>query len=71
MRISNLAPLFAVGAAALSTPFFGSGDGQARLSADPEVNPVPGDNPLMFCQDPTDYLLNITNVDIDPNPPLA
>ncbi|KAL1592289.1 Phosphatidylglycerol/phosphatidylinositol transfer protein [Paraconiothyrium brasiliense] len=31
---------------------------------------VPGDNPLYFCADPKDYLLDIENVDLDPNPPL-
>ncbi|KAI4263320.1 MAG: hypothetical protein L6R42_001533 [Xanthoria sp. 1 TBL-2021] len=31
--------------------------------------PVPGDNPLSFCADPSDYILTIDNVDLDPNPP--
>jgi len=31
---------------------------------------IPGDNPLYFCDDPKDYLLEIENVDLDPNPPL-
>lgn len=31
---------------------------------------VPGDNPLYFCEDPKDYILDITKVDLDPNPPL-
>ncbi|KAL8709298.1 MAG: hypothetical protein Q9220_005891 [cf. Caloplaca sp. 1 TL-2023] len=30
---------------------------------------VPGDNPLIFCADPSDYILTIDNVDLDPNPP--
>jgi len=30
---------------------------------------VPGKNPLRFCADPTPYLLTITSVDLDPNPP--
>lgn len=30
---------------------------------------VPGDNPLYFCADPKDYILDIENVDLDPNPP--
>lgn len=30
---------------------------------------VPGDNPLYFCADPKDYILDITKVDLDPNPP--
>jgi hypothetical protein len=31
---------------------------------------VPGDNPLYFCEDPKSYILDIENVDLDPNPPL-
>lgn len=30
---------------------------------------VPGDNPLYFCADPKDYILQIEKVDLDPNPP--
>ncbi|KAG9198326.1 Phosphatidylglycerol/phosphatidylinositol transfer protein [Epicoccum nigrum] len=30
---------------------------------------VPGDNPLYFCADPVDYILQIDKVDLDPNPP--
>lgn len=30
---------------------------------------VPGDNPLYFCADPRGDLLEIENVDLDPNPP--
>lgn len=30
---------------------------------------VPGDNPLEFCSDPSDFILTIDNVDLDPNPP--
>jgi hypothetical protein len=40
-------------------------------SDDPEVYPVPGDNPLEFCDDPKDYLLQIDKVDLTPNPPEA
>jgi len=32
---------------------------------------VPGENPLEYCSDPSDYLLEIDNVDLDPNPPQA
>ena len=37
---------------------------------DPDF-PVPGDNPLEFCASPADYLLEIDNVDLSPNPPAA
>lgn len=30
---------------------------------------VPGENPLEFCSDQSDYILTIDNVDLDPNPP--
>lgn len=32
--------------------------------------PVPGDQPLNFCQDPSDYILEVHNVDLVPNPPV-
>jgi len=31
---------------------------------------VPGENPLEFCQESSEYSLTITKVDLDPNPPL-
>lgn len=30
---------------------------------------VPGDNPLQHCQDPEDDILDLEEVDLDPNPP--
>ncbi|KAL5403296.1 Phosphatidylglycerol/phosphatidylinositol transfer protein [Paraphaeosphaeria minitans] len=44
-----------------------TGGNQAVIN---EAFKVPGDNPLYFCEDPKDYILDITNVDLDPNPPL-
>ena len=32
---------------------------------------VPGDNPMVFCQDTSDYILTIDYVDLSPNPPIA
>ena len=32
---------------------------------------VPGDNPLYYCEDPSDNLVTIENVDLAPNPPEA
>lgn len=53
--------------------------GVATVSAQPSWMPgqvtiqndykVPGDNPLDFCADPKDNLLEIEKVDLDPNPP--
>jgi hypothetical protein len=31
---------------------------------------VPGENPLQHCQDPKDDILDLKQVDLDPNPPL-
>lgn len=32
--------------------------------------PVPGDQPLNFCADPSDYILEVHNVDLSLNPPV-
>lgn len=58
--------LLASTAAAASLSFFGSE--QHTLD---EPFPIPGDNPLIYCEDPKDFLLNVTKVDLDPNPPAA
>jgi hypothetical protein len=31
---------------------------------------VPGDNPLNFCSDPKDNILELKSVDLSPNPPV-
>lgn len=36
---------------------------------DDEKIPVPGDQPLVYCNDPKDYILEVHNVDLIPNPP--
>ena len=45
---------------------------QHALAEDKSLS-VPGDNPLNFCEDPTEakHILLIENVDLDPNPPAA
>ncbi|OCK81889.1 hypothetical protein K432DRAFT_424571 [Lepidopterella palustris CBS 459.81] len=43
---------------------------QGQLAIQDEFK-VPGDNPLYFCSDPSDDILIIDNVDLDPNPPKA
>ncbi|KAL9612272.1 MAG: hypothetical protein Q9167_003140 [Letrouitia subvulpina] len=48
-----------------SFPFFG-GDQKPLVNDDLSV---PGQNPLNFCKDPKNYILNIEYVDLDPNPP--
>ncbi|KAF2727737.1 hypothetical protein EJ04DRAFT_517075 [Polyplosphaeria fusca] len=42
--------------------------GQVKMSEDYKV---PGDNPLDFCADPSDDILEIEKVDLSPNPPEA
>lgn len=56
-----LAPLLA---SALS---FG---GSSSHALDEQEFPVPGDQPLLFCKDPKDYILEVHNVDLVPNPPV-
>lgn len=50
-----------------------TGASQRPLGAleEPDVFPVPGDNPLFFCEDPAKDILTIDSVDLDPNPPAA
>ncbi|KAL9047326.1 MAG: hypothetical protein Q9214_000068 [Letrouitia sp. 1 TL-2023] len=48
-----------------SFSFFG---GDQKPLVNDELS-VPGDNPLTFCANPTNYILTIEYVDLDPNPP--
>jgi len=61
---TTLTPL--VLAASTSASLFG---GTQRVLEDKPR--VPGDNPLVFCQDTSDYILTIDYVDLSPNPPKA
>jgi hypothetical protein len=68
MRFSYILPFLLAGPAVSALPsLFGS---QQPLSDDEELQ-VPGENPFVFCEAPDDYLLNLTKVDLDPNPPKA
>lgn len=53
-------------ATSLSLGTYSSSD-QTALDAD---FPVPGDQPLNFCKDPKDYILEVHHVDLIPNPPV-
>jgi len=53
---------------ALASPFWSSSNDQVHLAEDLSV---PGENPLLFCEEPADFILTIDNVDLDPNPPTA
>ena len=65
--VATIVPLlFSSYAASKSLSFFGS---QQIILADKPS--VPGDNPLDFCEDTKDYSLDISYVDLTPNPPLA
>ena len=71
MRFSILAPfLYATSATASILPGFAT-NSQATLDSSTNTDlSVPGANPLMFCADPASYLLQITTVDLSPNPPI-
>lgn len=68
MRTSTIlsTALFALTA---SASWLGSND-QVSIANDMDLS-VPGENPLVYCADPKDYILNIEKIDLDPNPPEA
>ena len=68
MKVSTIL-LAATSAASVSAAslFSSGGGGQAVINEDWKV---PGDNPLYYCADPKEYLLDIKNVDLSPNPPV-
>ncbi|RMZ86439.1 hypothetical protein DV736_g6332, partial [Chaetothyriales sp. CBS 134916] len=68
MRVS--AALLALCTATLvsSRSLFGS-SAQDALLDDKAALDVPGENPLQYCADPKDYILDIDYVDLSPNPP--
>ncbi|KEY82116.1 peroxisomal 3 ketoacyl coA thiolase Kat1 [Aspergillus fumigatus] len=68
--ISTAATLFVclapLSASARSISFFDSTQAPIQL----ETFPVKGDNPLVYCSDPSGNILQIESVDLVPNPPL-
>ncbi|KAL9013572.1 MAG: hypothetical protein Q9173_001735 [Seirophora scorigena] len=62
--LPTVAPLFLSSLAACN--FLFATDQQTLVDSDLSV---PGENPLSFCSDPTEYSLTIDNVDLEPNPP--
>ncbi|RJE27064.1 phosphatidylglycerol phosphatidylinositol transfer protein [Aspergillus sclerotialis] len=54
--------------AAPSPSFF---DTQSPIKVEHSSLPVHGNNPLTYCNDPSNYILKIENVDLSPNPPQA
>ncbi|KAL1296913.1 hypothetical protein AAFC00_004524 [Neodothiora populina] len=71
MRFSVLgaAALLTTAASARSLSFMGAESSSQHTLED--VFPVPGDNPLQYCAKPVDEILEITSVDLSPNPPSA
>ncbi|KAL8890805.1 MAG: hypothetical protein Q9215_002109 [Flavoplaca cf. flavocitrina] len=66
MKLSlSVAPLLLSTLVASKSFLFGS---QQQPLVDDSLS-VPGNNPLEFCADPTNYILAIDHVDLDPNPP--
>jgi hypothetical protein len=63
----TLALLSLLSAGAIATPsIFGT-----SIAVTEEPLPVPGSNPLLYCADPSSYILAIDHVDLNPNPPSA
>lgn len=67
MKVSAILFATASAASVSAGSLFSTGGDQAVINEDFKV---PGDNPLYFCADPKDYLLDIENVDLEPNPPV-
>ncbi|KAM0801747.1 ML domain-containing protein [Usnea florida] len=62
----TLLPLFLASLTTCSSFSFFDGDQQV-LDEDLKV---PGQNPLQFCANSDDFILSISNVDLEPNPPM-
>jgi len=54
-----------------SSFFSGGSKNQHILVGDDDALRVPGENPLVYCNPPEEYLLEIEKVDLQPNPPEA
>lgn len=68
MKLSAL--LTVVFSASVSAAAIGWGSGNEQLPLADDLS-VPGENPLLFCEDPVKNILTIDKVDLDPNPPEA
>jgi hypothetical protein len=69
MLLTRVVPLLAFTLSASARSSFFGGNTQQTLNADKLQ--VPGENPLKFCDPPYDYILDIRQVDLTPNPPEA
>jgi hypothetical protein len=71
MKFSAILALVYISAVSARSTWLG-GNSQDQDLLRPTLDlKVPGKNPLDFCSDPSDDLLIIENVDLDPNPPEA
>lgn len=52
-----------------ATPFDFSFNAQSPIRGDEDTFPVNGDNPLIYCADPSGNILEIESVNLSPNPP--
>lgn len=68
MKLSAVLVPAALAASVVAEPTPGWMPSQVTISEDYKV---PGDNPLYFCADPKDYIVEIDKVDLSPNPPEA
>ena len=68
MQLTSLLALGLSAAPVFAVPSMGASWVPNQVTVKEEYK-VPGDNPLYFCADPADYLLQIEKVDLDPNPP--
>jgi len=70
MRLSSILVPLAYVSVATAISFTWEKD-QATLNEGVEDLKVPGKNPLQYCADPKDYILDIDYADLKPNPPVA
>lgn len=68
MKLSTAFLTIALSSLHICTSLSILGGEQAVLDSGTDLS-VPGDNPLEYCQDPSDYILAIEHVDLNPNPP--
>lgn len=66
MKLSTVLTSLAAATVVTSASLFG--DSQKAIAQDDNLS-VPGKNPLNYCADPKDYILQIDHVDLSPNPP--
>lgn len=71
MKLASAAALLLLAPLSASTPSPSFFDSQSPIKVEQSGPPVKGDNPLTYCADPSDYILQIESVNLKPNPPQA